>query len=43
MARLKAAVYGVEYEGLQLSQAKSVSKRNRDDDDRTATVADQYS
>jgi hypothetical protein len=35
MERLKSAVYAVEYEGLQLSQVKSVSKSSRDDDDRT--------
>jgi integrase len=33
--RLKSAVYAVEYEGLQLSQVKSVSKKTTDDHDRT--------
>jgi len=35
MERLKSAVYAAEYEGLQLSQVKSVSKSSRADDDRT--------
>ena len=43
MERLKSAVYAVEYEGLRLSQVKSVSKRSRDDDDRTGRKSKRHS